>query len=86
MIGFAEHNREWANFEKNFPREKYPLENKRIRRLFDDLVCRLSYESLYEDGELSESEAFQKEKDLTMKLRKLERKVGRKLEDHLHEY
>ena len=25
-------------------------------------------------------------RDLTMKLRKLERKVGRKLEDHLHEY
>ncbi len=83
MMGYMEHEEAWKNFENDFPKESYSLQNKEIKKLLKDLACRLAYENLYEDGELTESEAFRKEKALTMKLRKIERKVGRKLEEKL---
>lgn len=83
MMSYMEHDNAWKNFEKNFPEEQYSLEHEGIKKLLVDLASRLAYENLYQDGELTDSEAFRKEKELTMKLRKIERKVGRKLEEKL---
>ena len=79
MMGYLEYEKTWKNFDEIFPKKIYPLEDKHIKKLYDDLNDRLASENLHEDGEISMYEASLKEKDLMKKWKKLEKKVNQKL-------
>ena len=80
MMGYMDYEKTWGNFDKIFRKKTYPLDNKLVKELFKDLNDRLSPENLHEDGEISAYKASLKEADLMKKWRKLEKKVGQKVE------